>query len=246
MVCHSTPKRIISLVPSQTELLADLGLENEIAGITKFCVHPETVFRTKTRIGGTKKLNFSQIESLNPDLILANKEENVKEQVEKLMKDYPVWISDVNDVDSALEMIKKLGAICGKADESSEMAAKIEKGFLDLKAGQKISVAYIIWQNPLMTVGGDTFIHDMLERSGFENVFKQKRRYPETTIEEIQSLEPDFVFLSSEPYPFKEKHKKQFLENDLKATLVDGEFFSWYGSRMLQAVPYFKELQSRF
>ncbi len=103
----SHPQRIISLVPSQTELLFDLGLEEQVAGITKFCVHPEKWFRSKTRIGGTKNIKSALIHQLQPDLIIANKEENVKEQVEELAAHYPVWVSDIHDLQSALDMIRR-------------------------------------------------------------------------------------------------------------------------------------------
>jgi ABC-type Fe3+-hydroxamate transport system substrate-binding protein len=244
---QSFPKRIISLVPSQTELLYTLQLNEEVVGITKFCVHPEIWFRTKTRVGGTKDVKFDVIEQLQPDLILANKEENVKEQIEYLSKKFPVWISDVDDVKSACDMISHIGLMTGKNVIASSLIAMITEGFSGLKSfvsSTKIPVGYLIWKDPFMSVGGDTFINNMLNACGFENVFASRKRYPEITIEDIKQSECKVLFLSSEPYPFKQKHIDELQKElpDVVIKLVDGEMFSWYGSRMLPAIDYFKKL----
>ncbi|MEO6611439.1 MAG: helical backbone metal receptor [Chitinophagaceae bacterium] len=241
------PQRIISLVPSQTELLYDLGLENEVIGITKFCVHPGEWFRSKTRVGGTKQLKMDSIRQLQPDLIIANKEENVKEQIEELEKHFPVWVSDVNDLPGAYEMIQQIGSITRKEKSALEINSLIRENFDQLQTiNNKPQTIFLIWKDPYMTVGGDTFIHSMLEAAGFSNVYGDKKRYPEISVEELQSRSPDFLFLSSEPFPFKEKHAKE-LQDLLPGTsviLVDGELFSWYGSRLLQAPAYFSRLWS--
>lgn len=239
------PQRIISIVPSQTELLYDLGLDEETIGITKFCVHPASWYKSKTRIGGTKNLWLPTIQNLKPDLIIGNKEENVKTQISWLEKRFPVWISDVKKLDDALQMIKDIGEITGKTTAGAAIADEIKKQFESLPLRQPIpKVAYLIWQNPYMVAGGDTFIHDMLQHAGFENVFKNRLRYPTITKEELRNAEPDLIFLSSEPFPFREKHMGQFQEisTHTKVVLVDGELFSWYGSRMLKSVAYFKKL----
>ncbi|MDI3321533.1 helical backbone metal receptor [Pinibacter soli] len=241
------PKRIISLVPSQTELLYTLQLDEEVVGITKFCVHPEIWLRTKNRVGGTKDVKFDIIEQLQPDLILANKEENVKEQIEYLSTKFPVWVSDVEDIQSAYEMILQIGSMTGKGVIANELAAAIAKGFSELHSfapPTKIPVGYLIWKNPFMTVGGGTFINNMLDVCGFKNVFASQKRYPEITIEDIKQSGCKALFLSSEPYPFKQKHIDE-LQKELPGVvikLVDGEMFSWYGSRMLPAIEYFKRL----
>lgn len=241
------PQRIISLVPSQTELLFDLGLQNEVTGITKFCIHPTEWFRSKTRVGGTKQLKMDVIHELQPDLIIANKEENVKQQIEELEKQYPVWISDVNNLDDAYQMIGQIGIITGKQKKAIEMIADIQNKFLLLPTpDSRLTTVYLIWQNPYMTVGGDTFIHSMLEEAGFNNIFANKKRYPEVTVAELRTLNCELVFLSSEPFPFQQKHIDE-LQTQLpntKIVLVDGEMFSWYGSRLLKAPGYFKSLQS--
>lgn len=245
---NKTPQRIISLVPSQTELLADLGLDKEVVGITKFCVHPEGWFHSKTRVGGTKQLKMDIIHQLQPDLVIANKEENVKEQVEELEKSYPVWISDINDLPAAFEMIKQVGLITGKEKPANEMILRIKENFSKLPThGSRLTAAYLIWQKPYMTVGGDTFIHSMLEAAGFENIFSNKTRYPEVTIADLHIVNCELLLLSSEPFPFQQKHIDE-LQKELpntKIVLVDGEMFSWYGSRLLQAPAYFSLLQNQ-
>lgn len=242
------PSRIVTLVPSQTELLYDLGLTEQVVGITKFCVHPQKWFRTKTRIGGTKTLNIEKIESLQPDLIIANKEENVREQVEELAKGFPVWVSDVNTLADAYAMIKAIGALTGKRPEAERLTAGIQKKINTLQSPTtKFRTAYLIWKDPFMTVGGDTFINDMMTKAGFENVFAGKQRYPVVTINDLLIANCRLLLLSSEPYPFRQKHIDE-LEQHLphtKIVLVDGEMFSWYGSRLLKAPAYFQSLHER-
>jgi ABC-type Fe3+-hydroxamate transport system substrate-binding protein len=239
------PQRIVSLVPSQTELLYDLGLDEAVAGITKFCVHPEQWFRNKTRVGGTKNVNFAAIDALSPDLIIANKEENLKEEVEQLAGHYPVWISDISTFSDAINMIRAVGEITGRADNAISLSKKIEAGFGAVnKTTTAHSVAYLIWKDPWMTVGGDTFIHAMLGHCGFSNVYGHLTRYAVVTMEQIKEAAPQLLLLSSEPYPFRQKHIDE-LAIQLpfsRILLVDGEMFSWYGSRLLHAPAYFNKL----
>ncbi|MES2330354.1 MAG: helical backbone metal receptor [Bacteroidota bacterium] len=243
---QGTPQRIISLVPSQTELLFDLGLDEEVIGITKFCVHPEHWFRNKTRIGGTKTVKIDLIASLQPDLIFANKEENVQEQVAALEKIAPVWVSDISNIEEAYRMMQSMGEITGTSIKANELINHIKKEFavFDLPTQRKYRTAYLIWKDPYMSVGGDTFISDMLRVGGFENVLADQTRYPSITIAELRSKNIELVFLSSEPYPFKQKHVEELQAElpDAKIILVDGEMFSWYGSRMRYAGPYIQEL----
>ncbi len=239
------PRRIVSLVPSQTELLHDLGLETEVVGITKFCVHPENWFRNKPRIGGTKDVKTERVAALKPDLILANKEENVQAQIEELSHIAPVWVSDIQTLEDALRMIREVGILVGKAEKGSALAAEIETGFQRFSRTVKPErVAYAIWRNPWMWAGGDTFIQDMLYRCGWKNVLSEIPRYPEVSLVEIAALQPDRILLSSEPYPFREKHiaEIQAVLPDVKIQFVDGELFSWYGSRLLHSPAYFQSL----
>lgn len=239
------PRRIVSLVPSQTELLYDLGLEEEVVGITKFCVHPDSWFRNKTRVGGTKQLHTDKIKELQPDLIIANKEENLEEQVRELAHDYPVWVSDIKSIEDGLEMIRAVGELVDKEEQANSLARDIATGFEMLQqAGEKKRVIYFIWREPWMSVGGDTFISNVIETIGWENALKELVRYPEITLEESAAHKPDIILLSSEPYPFKEKHIEEVKAAipGAEVLLVDGEMFSWYGSRMLKAIPYLSEL----
>ena len=242
----SAPKRIVSVVPSQTELLFYLGLDVEIVGITKFCIHPHEKVKQVTKIGGTKQLNMQLIHGLQPDLIIANKEENEQSQIEELMTRYPVWISDINDLATAVDMINKVGEVVGKKTEANELSNNILQQFNLLKPTNKIlRVAYFIWRKPYMAAGTDTFINAMLQLCGFSNAFN-KDRYPEVSPDDLIVSQPDVVFLSSEPYPFAQKHIVEFekLLPNTKIILVDGEMFSWYGSRLLHAPAYFNGLIS--
>ncbi len=241
---NKIPKRIISLVPSQTEYLHSLGLEEEVVGITKFCIHPNEWFRNKTRVGGTKNLNMELITTLRPELIIANKEENVKVQIDELKKICPVYVSDVFNLHSALQMMYDVGVITGKETKASKIVSQINDLFQHLQPIKIRKTAYMIWRDPYMTVGGDTFISDMMQRCGFENMFQKLNRYPEITIEKLREMNCELLLLSSEPYPFKEEHLSEIQAQlpDTKVILADGEMFSWYGSRLLEATAYFKTL----
>ncbi|HTA62746.1 MAG TPA: helical backbone metal receptor [Bacteroidia bacterium] len=244
------PKRIISLVPSQSELLWYLGLKEELIGITKFCIHPSEMFHSVKRIGGTKTVKLEEIQKLSPDLIIANKEENQQEQIEELCKHYPVYISDIYNVDDALQMIEQVGLITDRKNKSEELVNIIKEKYnffknKNSKSNIEKRVAYLIWKNPYMAAGSSTFITNILNECGFINAFAaHKNRYPKIEVEDLKKQNLDYVFLSSEPYPFKEKHiqeLKLYLP-DVKIILVDGEMFSWYGSRLLYAFDYFDQL----
>lgn len=244
LVLKSKPKRIISLVPSQTELLFDLGLEEEIVGVTKFCVHPSGKRKSRKVIGGTKNFNFNRIDQLEPDLIIGNKEENYKEGILILKEKYPVFMSDIESLEQACAMMESVGALVDKEERSAEIVRKIKFRFEDLKPRVFKRALYLIWKNPYMSIGKDTFIHEMMNSCGLENVLGNAVRYPVLAENEIRDLQPDIILLSSEPFPFKEKHiaeiKKSFPSADV--ALVDGEMFSWYGSRLLYSAAYFKQI----
>lgn len=238
------PCRIVSLVPSQTELLFDLGLDEEIVGVTKFCIHPKEKCKNKAKIGGTKKFDFSAIDALAPDLIIGNKEENYKEGIEILKASYPVWMSDIYDLRDAFEMIDSIGALVGKRMEAQKIVEDIGKGFEDFAPKIKKRALYLIWKDPYMSIGKHTFIHEMMLKCGFENVLGDMDRYPILTAEDIKALDPEVILLSSEPYPFKEKHRKEIQEilPFAQIALVDGEMFSWYGSRLQYVPAYFESI----
>jgi len=241
------PKRIISLVPSITELLYDLGLDMEVAGITKFCVHPPEAKKEKAIIGGTKNIHLEKVKALNPDFIIANKEENVKEQVEALAGECIVYVTDINTLEDAVNMINDIGMITHTSIKADHIISKIKDGFSAIRPMNRIDTAYLIWRNPYMTIGGDTFIHDMLTKCGLQNIYSSKTRYPEVDIKYLKQQACKLLLLSSEPYPFKQKHIDE-LQQQLPGTkilLVDGEMFSWYGSRLLYGPAYFTELIQR-
>jgi ABC-type Fe3+-hydroxamate transport system substrate-binding protein len=245
----SSPKRIISLVPSITELLHHFQLHNETIGITKFCVHPPSWFKSKTRIGGTKNIDIDKIISLQPDLILCNKEENVQAQIETLAATLPVYICDVKNYEDALQMIETIGILTNKEIESKQLIQDIDAAFEQSKifSTKKIETAYLIWKEPYMTVGGDTFISAMMEKAGLENIYSNEDRYPTKNISDIQKDNPALILLSSEPYPFKGKHIAALQHHfpNTRILLADGEMFSWYGSRMLYSAEYFKDLRAQ-
>lgn len=246
---NEVPQRIISLVPSQTELLVDLGLESKLVGITKFCVHPEDLRNRKQLVGGTKKVNFDKIKALNPDIIICNKEENTLEIVATLRTICKVWVTDVFTVEDNAKMINDFGAIFDCVTEAQMWNDKIAFALSDFKKGIENTaikkVAYFIWKNPYMVAASNNFIDELLQLNRFENHFANQSRYPEVNLETINANgDLDFVFLSSEPYPFKEKDVLEMsaFVAPAKIILVDGEMFSWYGTRLLKALEYFREL----
>ena len=243
------PQRIISVVPSQTELLFELGLDKEVIGLTKFCIHPIEKFAGRTKVGGTKKLNIDLIRAMKPDLIIGNKEENTQSDIEELARDFPVWMSDIFTVEDAMKTISQIGALVDREPEAAYLNHLISAGFNDLKTlalqhNINKRVAYLIWRKPFMAAGYNTFINDILLTNGMTNVIRQER-YPEIVLEQLKAANCELILLSSEPYPFKEKHVQE-IQTALPGTrimLVDGEMFSWYGSRLVKAVQYFFEFQ---
>lgn len=253
---ETTPKRIVSLVPSLTELLYDLGLEESIVGITKFCVHPFHFKSTKKIIGGTKNVHVEKIRLLQPDIIIANKEENTQEIVAELAKICPVWVTNIITLEDNNKMIAEFGQLFNKRTEAQKWIDKIQFAQRDFEyfiQGQpSYKAAYFIWANPYMVAGGDTFINEMLRLNKFENIYKNNPnvtgRYPEVEIKKIRLQgDPDLVLLSSEPFPFKDEHAFELgrFTHHAKTFFVDGEMFSWYGSRLVKAFAYFKKLHEK-
>ncbi len=242
------PRRIVSLVPSQTELLHALGLEQTVVGITRFCTRPESWRSEKVNVGGTKTPDLDKIRALKPDLILGNKEENSADTIHALENSFPVWMSDISTLGDALDMITRVGNMTGKDLEATRMASEIQDKFSQFSyqtsAIPPVRALYFIWREPWMAAGNNTFIHSMLRQAGFLNVAGHLERYPELPLAAWSDLQPEVVMLSSEPYPFSEKHLAavQGAFPDSKVTLVDGEMFSWYGSNLLLAPDYFGKL----
>jgi ABC-type Fe3+-hydroxamate transport system substrate-binding protein len=251
---QAKPKRIISLCPSQTETLIDLGAEKELVGITKYCIHPAEKVRHITKVGGTKNPDIDLIRQLAPDLIIAEKEENKPETIAELEKFCPVYVTNIESIHDVIPMIAVLSRLTQATARVAALINQIQQGIEQL---QKIiptitakKVMYLIWRKPYMAVSNNTYIHSVItELCGWQNVvsdvtFLANSRYPTITPTMFAELNPDYIFLSSEPYPFKEKHitEIQVLAPYATVRLVDGEMFSWYGSRILKAFKYLHQL----
>lgn len=243
---HAVPERVVSLVPSQTELLVDLGLRDKLVGITRFCVHPKELRNTVTRVGGTKEARIHKLQKLNPDFIFCNKEENTQEMVQELEEIAPVWVTDMYSVADCNEMIRQIGEVFMVADKASEIIRRINLAKADfiefMKDKPTRKVLYTIWKNPYMAAGRNTFINELLKLNKFENaITAPDSRYPEIDFPDFPDL--DVILLSTEPYPFNESHAMELRkELNKNVAVVDGEFFSWYGSRLALAFAYFKTL----
>ena len=249
----SLPKRIISLVPSQTELLCDLGLKNSIVGVTKFCVHPNGLIKDKEVVGGTKQIHLEKIKALQPDIILCNKEENTKDIVKACEAICPVHVSDIFTISDSIALIEQYGKMFSCEAVSKHLSVKITSQLKDfqefIKNKPTLKVAYFIWKNPWMVAANNTFVNHLLQLNKFENVYANEKRYPEVDIEnQSVTKQVELVLLSSEPYPFKEKHSDELAAHypNAKVILVDGEYFSWYGSRLTKTFTYFKTLRLSF
>ena len=245
---EKVPVRVVSCVPSISELIYDLTSPDVLVGCTKFCIFPEELRKNCIIIGGTKNLRIDAIRDLNPDLVIVNKEENVKEQVEELMEGFPVYVSDVKNFDDGIMLIKDLAQMLGVEEAGETMCEEIENRFREIQNSgadsESKEVVYFIWRNPWMTIGGDTYINDILKKAGYKNMFSNLSRYPEISLDQLKNHPGGEILLSSEPYPFGEKDR-DFLEDELPQwdiKLVDGSMFSWYGSRMLKAADYLASL----
>lgn len=244
LLIEAPPQRIVSLVPSQTELLFDLGIGGRVAGVTKFCVHPAEARADRPRVGGTKSPDIGRIRALAPDLVLANREENRAEDIAAIREFAPVYVTDVNTLPQALSMVRAVGFAVGAEARAAHMAADIERAFAELPRRDGLRCAYLIWRKPWMAAGGGTFIGDLLSRLGLNNVFDERPRYPQLTAADLAAAAPDLLLLSSEPYPFKPAHAAELAAVLPQARIVpvDGEMFCWPGSRLLAAAGYFRDL----
>lgn len=240
---NKAPKRIISLVPAITETMYHLGLEQEIVGRTRFCKFPADKVKAVKNIGGTKDIKLDRIITLKPDLIIAEKEENTKEIVETLEKHCPVFVFEVQKIAEVYRMIHDIGSLTDRSQAASKLVNEIQAAFKSLPKASNKRVSYVIWKNPYMVVGKNTYIQSLLQEMGFINPFiEAEGRYPVVTEADLLEAELDEIFLATEPFPFREKHLQEFREilPHVKLSIVDGEMF-WYGAKMLEAAGYFKK-----
>jgi len=235
-----TPARIVSLVPSLTETLFDLGLDSHIVGATRFCVEPAARLMGRTRIGGTKNPDRDKIASLRPDLVVVNTEENRPEDIAWFRERFGVFECFPTTVQHAADMVLALGRAVGRSEEADGIRLLIEAEALRIEAElygeRRLRVFYPIWKDPWMSVNKDTYVHSVLRTCGAENIFGDAMlRYPEVAIEQIYNLQPDLILLPSEPYAFSEPHRYRLLNDPMlggrQVVLVDGKAFSWHGSR---------------
>ena len=239
-----SPVRIVRLVPSLTEIFYYFGLDKYVVGVTRFCEHPEVKFPKPAKIGGTKNPSFDKIKKLNPDVIFASKEENNLADIERLSTICPVIVTDIVTIDDNLKVLEHFGIMFQKKKAASAVIKQHSSDFKKVIFADLKTAVYLIWKDPMMTVGGDTFINNMMLYAGFENLYFDATRYPEITMDKLIQDNPEYLLLSSEPYPFKEKHVEEF-ERMLPATkviLVDGQMFSWYGIRPLFTKKYFSSI----
>jgi ABC-type Fe3+-hydroxamate transport system substrate-binding protein len=249
------PRRIVSLIPSTTEILCALGLGDALVGVTVYCVEPRDVVRGKTRIGGEKDPDLARIRALKPDLVVANVEENRREDIDQLRAwSIPVWVTYPRTVVEGIRLIGELGEVTGAGARAREMLRELEPLYarVERATGNRPAVAvfYPIWRGPYMTVNGDTYIHDMLRVCGGRNIFADRpERYPTVTLDDVAARRPAVILLPDEPFRFRRAHLADFAAyaevpavRDGRIHLVDGKPFSWHGPRIAEALRTLPEL----
>jgi len=226
---EKVPEKIVSLVPSITLTLADLGLGDQLVGVTRFCKYPADLIKGLTKIGGPKNIYHTKIVDLKPDVVIAVKEENDKDQVLKLSDDVPVVVFDINTTDDVFRMMNTLGELFQKRSEAKELNSRIKEAYHHFPIqGDGKKVVYLIWKNPWMAAGKETYIGSMLKIAGFDNIVEG--RYPEVDMEKLD--EAEVILLATEPYHFKEKERAELeaLFPGKSVNIVNGELFTWFGT----------------
>ena len=243
------PSRIVSLIPSVTELLFALGLDDRIAGVTIFCTEPRDRVARTPKVGREKDPDLARIRALAPDLVVANMEENRRDVVEALRAEgVPVWVTFPRTVAEGIELVRVLGALTDSQAAAASLADPIEAAHARIharvEARPRVRVFCPIWRRPYMTINRDTYVHDMLWTCGGDNVFAASpTRYPTVTLEDVRDAAPDVILLPDEPYRFRAAHLADFSPlSDVPAVrtgrihLVDGKLLSWYGPRIAEAL----------
>lgn len=242
------PQRIVSLIPSTTELLCALGLAEALVGVTVYCVEPRDIVRGKTRVGGEKDPDLAVIRRLAPDLVVANIEENRLEDVAALRAaGVPVWVTWPRTVAEALTMIRDLGEVTGAHERARALLDTLEPLYARAReraaTRRPVPVFYPIWRQPWMTIGADTYVHDLLATCGGANVFGDRTRYPTVALDEVAARAPEVILLPDEPFRFRRAHLADFepyptvpAVRGHRIHLVDGKPFSWHGPRLAEAL----------
>ena len=233
-----SPRRIVSLVPSLTELVWALGRADSLAGRTRFCTEPAGAVERVPAVGGTKTPDLDAIAALAPDLVIANREENRREDVEALRAaGFEVLLTDPNGVDEALDMIAALGRLLDREAEAARLVAETRAAMAesDPAGGARPAVFAPVWNNPLMGLGDATYGASVLAAAGAANALAGRARYPELTMDEAAALRPDAILLPDEPYRFGERHVPAFAAIAPTA-VIDGKLLWWYGPRMAGAI----------
>jgi ABC-type Fe3+-hydroxamate transport system substrate-binding protein len=242
------PRRIVSLIPSTTELLCALGLADALVGVTVYCIEPRDVVRGKTRVGGEKDPDLAAIRALAPDLVVANIEENRREDIDALRAaGVRVWVTYPRTVAEGLAMIRDLGEVTGARERARALLDTLEPLYARAReraaAHRPVPVFYPIWRQPWMTIGADTYVHDLLATCGGANVFGDRTRYPTVTLEEMAAKAPEVILLPDEPFRFRRAHLADFHAYETvpavrgrRIHLVDGKPFSWHGPRLAEAL----------
>jgi iron complex transport system substrate-binding protein len=242
-------ERIVSLVPSTTETLYHLGVQEKLVGVTRYCVHPQEARSNQVVIGGTKQLMWEKFDSLKADLVIGNKEENTKEIFEFLSdKKVPYYVAFPQSIDEAIQDISNLGQLFNSSVTDSIISSIKDNRAASSCPNKHFSFAYLIWRNPWMTINSHTFIAQMLREVGGINVYQDhKTRYPTITLDDLKEKSPDVVFLSSEPYPFGPEHLLEIQTSGVRSSIIEinGEYSSWHGVRMRDAFPYLREIRER-
>lgn len=248
------PRRIVSLVPSLSETVAELAGVDALIGVTRFCKHPAGLRERIATVGGTKDPDIRKIAALQPDLVLVNEEENRMEDYEKLRSaGLPVFATGPRTFTEGLTLLRQIGRILGRVREADAIATAAETRAEKIRAerpGRGLRLFYPVWNRPLMTISGDTYIHDVITLFGFANPFAPKRdRYPEITEAELEKALPQVIVLPDEPYEFRPEHRADWLMKSqypaarrLQVHLADGSYFCWYGVRQLAALSYIQRL----
>lgn len=236
------PKRLISLCPSTTETLFHLVPPAHIVGVTDYCRHPADRIAALPKVGGTKTVDRQAVAAAAPDLILAVREENDRDQIAALAADWPVLVLDPVSVDTALAGIQLMGQAL-QSVRAAPLADRIASSWSALPDARGARCLYLIWRKPFMAAGAGTYIHDVLTRLGFDNAAADwPGRYPEVDLARMAEAGVALLLAASEPFPFAKKHLADFDGLPARALLVDGEAFSWHGAAMLRAVPEFQRV----